>query len=294
MNSVLIAFYILLLLTIIYIIQKLFENKEGFESKKRFIVKRGPEIYDNFYVNIYDDLLYNELKNQYEIKEIVNKTSPTSASKILDIGSGTGHHVNLFNKQGFNACGIDISTKMVEKAKSNYPNCNYKIGDATKAISYAPNTFTHISILYFTIYMVENKKKLFQNCYNWLKRGGYLILHLVDRSKFDPILPVGDVLYGISPQDYSKKRITSTVASFENYDYKANFNIKNEIGVLKETFTNKKTDSVRTQEHQLYMEPRDVIINMATKSGFIVNSISEMKNCGYNNQYLYILQKPKY
>ena len=37
--------------------------------------------------------------------------------------------------------------------------------------------------------------------------GGWLILHLVDRNNFDPILPVADVFKGTDPQKFSKNRI---------------------------------------------------------------------------------------
>ena len=70
--------------------------------------------------------------------------------------------------------------------------------------------------------------------------GGHLILHLVDKSKFDPILPAGDPFDIVSPQNYAKKRITSTIVKFDDYDYKANFEeIPNTTdAILKETFKN--------------------------------------------------------
>ena len=36
------------------------------------------------------------------------------------------------------------------------------------------------------------------NCYDWLKPGGKMILHLVNRDKFDPILNAGDPLIVVS------------------------------------------------------------------------------------------------
>ena len=68
-------------------------QREGFEQTKEFITKKGPMIYDDFYANVYDDLVFNQIKNDYEVGEIVNKTTPDTESLILDIGSGTGHHV---------------------------------------------------------------------------------------------------------------------------------------------------------------------------------------------------------
>ena len=265
---------------------------ENFETSAEFIVKRGSEIYDDFYVNIYDELLFNGIKNDYEIGKIMT-TRPSSKSVIVDIGSGTGHHVGELSKMGYNVRGIDISPSMVKKAKQNYPDCNFKVGDVAKNINFQPNSLTHILCLYFTIYMIKNKRQFFNNCYSWLMPGGHLILHLVDRSKFDPILPVADVFGGVDPQKYSKKRITSTVASFDTHDYKANFKLDGDNGIFLETFKNKQNGSVRKHEHKLYMQSQSEILAMAKDSGFILVSESEMKKCNYNNQFIYILQKPQ-
>ena len=38
------------------------KNKEGFEERtNEFIVKKGTDVYDDFYVNIYDDLVFSKL-----------------------------------------------------------------------------------------------------------------------------------------------------------------------------------------------------------------------------------------
>jgi hypothetical protein len=37
--------------------------------------------------------------------------------------------------------------------------------------------------------------------------GGTLIVHIVDREKFDPMLPAANPLYIVSPQKYAKERI---------------------------------------------------------------------------------------
>ena len=58
-------------------------------------------------------------KNDFEIGEIT-QTQLSRESKLLDIGSGTGHHVASFSKAGVDATGVDISQDMVNKAKMNY------------------------------------------------------------------------------------------------------------------------------------------------------------------------------
>jgi len=291
-------FYIALFVLVIIIINNYVANKngiqEGFKQTSEFIVKKGSEIYDDFYVKIYDDLVYNQIKNDFEIGTIVETTQPDEASIILDVGSGTGHHVKEFTDKGFNAQGIDISPSMIAKANKNYPDLDYQNADALKPMTFAPNSFTHITCLYFTIYYIQNKRKFIQNCFNWLMPGGYLVLHLVDKDKFDPILPVGDPFSIVSPQTYSNKRITSTVVKFDQFDYKSNFEIfpNDTKARMSETFKDNTNGTIRKNEHNFYMPTQKEILSMAKDQGFILLSKIDMIKCQYSEQYLYVLQKP--
>ena len=66
--------------------------------------------------------------------------------------------------------------------------------------------FTDITCFYFTIYyLIKDKNAFLSNCYHWLKPGGKLIMHLVEKM-FDPILPVANPLVMVSPQRYAKKK----------------------------------------------------------------------------------------
>lgn len=278
--------------------------KEGMsinpEFKNKFVSKDNSDIFDDFYVSIYDDLVYNDIKNNYEIGEIIKKTSPTQKSIILDVGSGTGHHINSFKKMGFDCIGIEKSLAMIKQSKKNYPDINVKLGDVTKSMEFEANAFTHITCLYFTIYYIKEKLVFFTNCINWLKPGGYMILHLVNRELFDPILPGGDPFLIFSPQKYAKNRITTTNINFNDFIYKSQFNANsvnvnvfpNDIVIFKEVFKDKISENIRENNHKLYMTPHDEIIKLALSVGFIELSKISMTECQYENQYLYILQKP--
>jgi len=300
-SKVIAILLVLLILILLYNSAAPVTHREGFVQNTDFVVKRGPEALDEFYVNIYDDLLFSQAKNDYEIGQIINSAGPTSESIILDVGSGTGHHVGALQKKGFNARGVDLSPVMVAKASENYPDVEFKSGNVLDTMLYPAQSFTHVLCLYFTIYQIEDKKRFLQNAYNWLMPGGMLVLHLVDRTMFDPIVPAAASLMAVSPQKYADKRITESTVVFDNMRYKASFvdDFANDTAIFQETFQNKDGESAgatgkaRQNEHVLYMPTQKSIINAAKDVGFIMIGKADLLPAGYEYQYLYMLQKPE-
>lgn len=258
-----------------------------------------PAIYDDFYVSIYDDLVFSPGKNEYEITKLIEYTKLPKNSNVLDIGSGTGHHVSSLLENGYKAQGIDISPSMIKKAKQNYPNSKFEEVDALDSMSFTAQSFNQITCLYFTVYYMQNKQKFFENCMKWLISGGFLALHLVNRDKFDPIIPAGNPFNIVSPQKYAKKRIMNTIVKFDNFEYKSKFDLKDAVdgksepnALMLETFKNLKDGNIRKNEHKLYMPTQAEILDLAKSVGFIIHSKIDMLSCQYENQYIYILQKP--
>lgn len=289
-----ILFFVLLLLLVVAIFKPMqIQNKEGFEQSETFLLKTNDNLYDNFYTSIYDELVFNGLKDDYEVGEIINKTGVSSQSTILDIGSGTGHHVAKLKERGFNAIGVDKSSDMVDKAKKNYPNCEFKKGDVNNPDLFNANTFTHILSLYFTIYYMKDKNLFFKNCMKWLKPGGHLIIHLVEPDNFDTILPGRASYHQMSPQRNSSERATQIRFAFKEMEYIANFlfNGDTKIGTFEEKFQNINTGKVRKNEHTLYMDSDEDILTLAQTNGFLVQGKIDLTSLA-QYQYLYILIKP--
>jgi len=283
----------ILLILVITIFKGSAKNKrEGFEQSDQFLIKTNEEIYDDFYTDVYDYLVFNNIKTKYEVGEIINKSSPTEESVILDIGCGTGHHVAQLAENNLNILGIDISPSMIKKAKENYPDYDFKVADALYNESFQPHTFTHILCLYFTIYYMKDKMRFFNNCMDWLMPGGYLIIHLVNREQFDPILPPGNPLLLVSPQKYAKKRITTTKVKFNDFSYNADFQLNGNTAKFVEKFKDDATGKTRKNEHTLYMESQKDILVMAQEAGFILEGQIDLVKAQYEYQYLYILVKP--
>ena len=289
-SKILILFIILLLGVSLFSINK---KRENFQSKKTFVFNEGPSIYDDFYSEIYDQLVFSDVKDAYEIGQILNNAHPTEESIILDIGCGTGHHVAMLEKNNIKAIGIDSSEAMISKAKANYPEYNFQVEDALNANAFNYQSFTNIICLYFTIYYIEDKTLFFENCFGWLRPGGYLVVHLVDRNMFDPILPPANPLLMLTPQRYAKDRITKSKVRFNNFNYTANFELdsKNDLAKFKEKFEFD-DGKVKKQEHKMYMPSQKEIETMAQDAGFLLHGVIDLIKSGYEYNYLYIFTKP--
>ena len=280
---------------------------EGFtddKGEKGNDFKTGNDLYDSFYANVYDHLVFSGFKNDYEIGAIINSTHPNETSVIADIGCGTGHHVNnLVAQHKFNAIGVDVSPDMISKAKQINPEGKYQVGDGLDSNLFEMGSLTHILCLYFTIYYLRDKSLFFNNCMTWLMPGGYLVVHLVDRDHFDPILPPGNPLYVVSPQKYAKERIMHTKITFNDFIYSSTFNPfwandnndssnkDKDKAIFDEKFKYN-NGKVRRQHHELHMEDVQVIVQLALPSGFILHSKIDLVKCAYENQYLYVFTKP--
>ena len=269
--------------------------QEGFVQRKKFVLKEGLECYDDFYSEIYDDLVLDQVKNDFEIGELSRVINITNKSRILDIGSGSGHHVSALKKLGCHAEGVDASPSMVRIAQKKYKNCRFKEGNALDNMIYPANSFSTVTCLYFTIYYMEDKQKFINNVYDWLMPGGYFLLHLVNRDKFDPIINTADPLHIVSAQKYAKKRITNSLVKFKDFQYKANFTLdkENDLAEFKEDMIDDKTKNVRQNVHKLYMIPQKKIISMAKQAGFILKGKINMVIGQYGYQYLYLMYKPQ-
>lgn len=295
---------ILIFIALLFIIVVFFRSfnpvKEGMDNynidttEKNFLFKKGNAVYDDFYANIYDYLVFSQVKNEYEIGVITNNTNLTEESIIADIGCGTGHHVANLASKNLDIIGIDISPSMIKKAKEEYPDfaSYFKVGDSLNGTLFNDNSLTHILCLYFTIYYIQDKMRFFNNCMNWLMPGGYLIVHLVDKYKFDPILPPGNPLYIVSPQKYAKERITKTKITFNDFIYNSNFKLHNNDTASFEEKFKFNNGKVRKQEQILYMEDLPTIVNMVLDAGFVIHAKIDMIKCAYENQYLYVFYKP--
>ena len=269
---------------------------EGFTQNEKFVTKHQCDVYDDFYATIYDQLNDTKTRVDKEVNKIIEMTQPSKKhTAFLDVGSGTGYTMKFLQNKGYQVYGIEKSAAMVEFSQQKHPDLDVKCGDILEPMAYDRGTFTHVLCTYFTIYQFQDKVAFFRNCYYWLKPGGFLILHLVDRDRFDPILPGGKPTAMSNPQRYSISRITDTMIDFIDFKYRASYDFssknKNQV-VFTEKFTDDLTSNVRQNEQTLYMETVENILYTAQYCGFIPHGKSDLSSLnGDPHQYIYILER---
>ena len=292
-NYFIIVIVLLITVFIIQMARKYDKNMyhEGFDQNAPFILKNGNEIYDSFYAIIYDDLNKTSDRTDFECNKIIELTHPSvSNSVFLDVGSGTGHLVNKMTDLGYQAHGIDVSKDMVEYSQKKFPDIQTKCGDALDPLVYERLLFTHITCMKYTIYHIKDKHKFFRNCYHWLIPNGYLILHLVDKNKYNPLAPMSDIATLKNATAYGNARKTDTKLEFKDFDYTASHEFKQDDRVIvKESFTDNVSQNVRQNELTLYMENKEDIIQAAKNNGFLPHALINLTNDEY--QYIYVFER---
>jgi SAM-dependent methyltransferase len=279
-----------------------FEIEEHFDDFSEIQFRDNiNKIYDKFYSNIWEQLFGNDIKNEFELYNIVNYTIKdknlaafeNKDIKFLDLGCGIGKHLKILQRDKYNAVGIDKSMEMLEKARLNARDVPLIKGDFTNKSVFKNREFSHILCLFFTIYYVDNPEIVFKNVNYWLKPKGYFCLHLVNPKKFDPVLEKSSKLIPLyNPQKHSDGRKTITKLKFNKFNYSADwkFNKGNDVQFI-ENFVFNDNSKHRQHIHKLSMYTIKYYHNLASKNGFKLIKIIDLLPVNHDNSYVYIFQK---
>ena len=297
--------YILALLIILSLLGYYYKSRddfdfvENFDNFSNYVLKESPEkIYNNFYSNIYDSLFQSETKNQFEIYNVNNYTISSNCPfkkdeiKFLDLGCGTGGHLNVMDKYKFEHIGVDKSMKMLEKARTNCPSSPLVKGDFHNKSIFKNREFTHISCFFFTLYYSNQPDKVFKNVNYWLKPKGFFCVHLVDKNKFDPVLERASKLIPMfNPQKHSEERVTKTKLKFNKFNYLADWEFHEDKAIFEENFLFSDNSKHIKHKHVLYIEHIKYYKKLAKQNGFKLVKIIDLLPVNHDNNYVYIFQK---
>lgn len=266
---------------------------EGFQQETPFVYRSGTEeVYaDPMYASYYDRLMLPQDILDNVTTQVVALTQPTkSHSSILDVGSGTGTLAAALARQGYVVYGVDQSTTMIDHAKAKYeediPTLRFQQGNALEPMLWESGSFSHVLCTGFTYYTVQHKRRLLENCFHWLRPGGYLVLHLMDYKSFDTIVPGGRPPVPVK----SSKRIVNTVIDFVDFEYKASYTFPSDDTMqLRESFTDGLTKNVRVFEQTMVVEPVRNTLELAVRCGFTGQGFAAFQHDAH--QFLYVFVK---
>ena len=125
------------------------------------------DVYDNHYDERRGRCYYTHL-SRYVMEAL------PLCGKLLDIGCGTGLFVERYIGDGRNAVGLDISRKMIERARRRCRGCDYTVGTGEK-IPFYDNTFDAVSSLLVFSY-VRDPEAMLSEAYRVLKPGGAIAI----------------------------------------------------------------------------------------------------------------------
>ena len=93
---------------------------------------------------------------------------------LLDIGCGTGLFVEKYIRHGGHATGLDISGKMVAKARRRCTGCDFTVGTGEK-LPFRDNSFNAVSSLLVFSY-VRDPEAMLAETYRVLRPGGVIAI----------------------------------------------------------------------------------------------------------------------
>ncbi len=94
--------------------------------------------------------------------------------ELLDIGCGTGLFVEKYIRHGGKAAGLDISRKMVERARHRCPGCEFTVGNG-ESLPFCDNSFDSVSSLLVFSY-VKKPETMLSETYRVLRPGGAIAI----------------------------------------------------------------------------------------------------------------------
>lgn len=120
---------------------------------------------------------YGKFIHSQETKVLKKYISKNSIERNLDLACGTGRFLKFANY------GVDISSNMIEVAKSKFPEVNFKMADGEQ-LPFDDGYFENIISFHLMMHLDENKVlKILSEVNRVLKNGGYFIFDIASEKR---------------------------------------------------------------------------------------------------------------
>ena len=114
------------------------------------------------------------------VEDALKDHKPLPGRKMLEVGCGTGHWCLFFEGLGMEVKGIDISKKMIEKAREKNLNAQLLEGDAHK-LPFEDGEFDFTSAI-TTLEFAEDPEKMLKEMYRCTRKGGVVLVGALNQE----------------------------------------------------------------------------------------------------------------
>ncbi len=125
------------------------------------------------------DLIYHWKdyeKESHRIKEIIVKYKKSHGKQLLDVGCGTGKHLEYF-KDIYSCTGVDLNDEILDVARENIKNVIFRQADMVNLdLNFKFDVITCLFSAIGHVKTYSNLEKTIQNFASHLENGGVVII----------------------------------------------------------------------------------------------------------------------
>jgi SAM-dependent methyltransferase len=107
-------------------------NNPRYSRYQDYVIKNGQLVgeFEQMYQD-YDDPWEQSTGEECASEKAValNLIKRLQGKKVIELGCGLGHYTKKISDLGVDVLGVDVSETAIQKAKDNYPSCNFVAGD---------------------------------------------------------------------------------------------------------------------------------------------------------------------
>jgi SAM-dependent methyltransferase len=296
MNRWVILIFLIILIFFVYCGHQYYQIEESFDNPLDVKEDKIDKLYAKLFDKVFDEkgLILEESK---KIIEFV-KNHPVKSKKevsLLEVGAGTGKHFQYLSAASLPVVGLERSGTLIDIFKIRNPIGKVMKGDMRNENLFKGETFDYILCLKETLYHnpIKEWDGILSNFYFWLKPGGYLVIHIFDRTKLDP-----------APRNITMLRTDARkrkhgITNFPNFTHDGWWEQRgkvicqyNEIYAIRDKKGG--IEKKRHYKHNLAMPEKDKIIEKIMGNYFKVVDVVKLEKMGIVDHDLYFFRKNKF
>ena len=166
------------------------------------------DLYDRTYSDLYDVIWMDYFRYADEIRNLGDFITPSfdvvaakegngdseggsrvpRATRVVDVGCGTGIHVNMLREYAVDAqvdldiTGFDVSTSQLARAATRNPATTFVQGSYLNHSALPAGHFDNVMCMYDACFYTPRLRDVLTSLARWVKPGGVVTLHGIDRS----------------------------------------------------------------------------------------------------------------